>query len=164
MALLPKIDLQLRASYGSSPPCIQVSIRVYVFIFDIFWMFYSLYHTYVRICIYTHTYVSVLTALMYMYMYTHIFIYTCIYIYIHAYIYMYIYIYIYTYTWYFLNVTQCQQLFWQLPFKMLHPRNTPSRETQIPRYKFKSNQKLILNLYRETLRNLSFLILWISRV
>jgi len=49
----------------------------------------------------------------------------------------------------------------QIPQKMLHPRNPPNRETQIPRYKFKVNQNPNLNLYREIPRNLSFSI-WLD--
>jgi len=48
--------------------------------------------------------------------------------------------------------------------EMLRPRNPPDRETQIPRYKFKLNQNLNLNLYCEIPRNLSFLIWWLSGV
>jgi len=40
---------------------------------------------------------------------------------------------------------------------MLHPRDPPNPESQIPRYKFKLNQHLNLNLYREILRDLEFL-------
>ena len=39
---------------------------------------------------------------------------------------------------------------------MLHPRNPPNQETQIPRYRFKLNQNFNLNLYGEKPRNLSF--------
>jgi len=47
---------------------------------------------------------------------------------------------------------------------MLHLQYPPHRETQIPLYKFESNQQLNLNLYCEILRNLSFTIWWISGV
>jgi len=47
---------------------------------------------------------------------------------------------------------------------MLHPRNPPNPETQIPRYKFtgKWDQNLNLNLYHAMPRKLSFSIRWIS--
>jgi len=45
---------------------------------------------------------------------------------------------------------------------MLHPRNPPNRATQLPRYKFKSNQNLALNVYSERPRNPRFSIGWIS--
>ena len=45
---------------------------------------------------------------------------------------------------------------WQIPLQMLHPPSPPNPESQIPRYKFKSNQHLNLNLYREIPRNLRF--------
>jgi len=51
---------------------------------------------------------------------------------------------------------------WQFPPKMLHPRNPPDRETQIPQYRFKFNQDHMLNLCCEILRHLSFRIWWIS--
>jgi len=44
------------------------------------------------------------------------------------------------------------------------PRKTPNRETQIPRYTLKWSQNRSLNLYRETPRNLSFSIWWISEM
>ena len=44
------------------------------------------------------------------------------------------------------------------------PRNPPNQETQIPRYKYISKFKLNLNLYCETLGNLSFSMWWISGV
>jgi len=50
----------------------------------------------------------------------------------------------------------------QFPLRMLHPWNTPNRETQIPQDKFKWDQDLSLNLYCEILRNPSFSIWWIS--
>jgi len=45
---------------------------------------------------------------------------------------------------------------WSIPLKMLHPRSPPNPQTQIPRYKFKFNQHLNLNLYREIPRKLRF--------
>jgi len=51
---------------------------------------------------------------------------------------------------------------WQIPLKTLHCQNPPNRETRIPRYKFKSNWNLNLNLDREILKNLSFSIWSIS--
>jgi len=39
---------------------------------------------------------------------------------------------------------------------MLHPRNPPNRETQIPRYTLKLHRNLTLNLCHEIPRNLSF--------
>ena len=51
---------------------------------------------------------------------------------------------------------------WQFPLKMPHPRNPLNPETQNPRYKFKLNHNLNLNLYREIPRNLRFSIWWIS--
>jgi len=47
---------------------------------------------------------------------------------------------------------------------MVHFPNPPNPETQIPQYKFKWSQGLNLNLYRETPRNLSFSIWWVSGV
>jgi len=44
----------------------------------------------------------------------------------------------------------------------LHSPNPPNRETRIPQYKLKANQNLILHLYREILRTLSFSMWWIS--
>jgi len=51
---------------------------------------------------------------------------------------------------------------WPLPLRMKHPRDPPNRETWISRYRFKLNQNLDLNLYREIQRNLSFPIWQIS--
>ena len=42
------------------------------------------------------------------------------------------------------------------PRNMLHPRNPPNQETQIPRCKFKLNKNHNLNWYREIPRNLCF--------
>jgi len=50
---------------------------------------------------------------------------------------------------------------WQIPLKSLHPRNLLNPESQIPRYKFKLNQNLNLNLYRKMARTLSFSI-WLT--
>jgi len=47
----------------------------------------------------------------------------------------------------------------QSPLTMLHSRERPNPETQIPRYSFKSNQNL--NVYREIIRDVSFWIWWI---
>ena len=44
---------------------------------------------------------------------------------------------------------------WQFPLKMLHPHNPPNPDTQISRYKFKLDQDLSLDWYREIPRNLS---------
>ena len=61
----------------------------------------------------------------------------------------------------FSNILKCRRippclLQWQIPLKMLQPRNPPNLETEIPRYKFTFNQNLHLTLYREIPRNLSF--------
>ena len=50
---------------------------------------------------------------------------------------------------------------WQVPLQILHPRNPPNPEPQIPLYKFKLYQSINLNLYRAMLRNLSISICWI---
>jgi len=73
----------------------------------------------------------------------------------HTYIYIYLLIYAYMHV-----IDICAEI-WQIPLKLLHPRNPPHPETQIPRYKFKWNQDLNLNLYREIPRNLSF---WIDGI
>jgi len=50
---------------------------------------------------------------------------------------------------------------WQIPPKTLPPRNPPNRKTRDPRYKFRWNQNLNWNLYREIPRTLNFSIWWI---
>jgi len=85
---------------------------------------------------YTHTYMST-------YVYTYIFIYVCMYIRLKrgAFVPR--------------NKTDEKlkqywfaEMRWQFPLKMMDPRHPPNREPQIPRYKFKLNQNLNLNLYR----------------
>jgi len=51
-----------------------------------------------------------------------------------------------------------------IPLKVLHPRNPPNPQTQIPRHKFNWNQNLRLNLHSEILRTLSVSMWWISGV
>jgi len=55
-------------------------------------------------------------------------------------------------------------IIWQFPLKMLHPRNPPNREIRIPRYNFKLNQNLDLDLFRKIPRKSSFSIWWISGI
>ena len=48
----------------------------------------------------------------------------------------------------------------QIPLKILHPRNLPNPETQIPRYEFEQNRNLNLTVNCETPKHLSFWIWW----
>ena len=115
-------------------------------------------HTYEYTCIYTYTYVPVYICIckytytcMYMYicMYTHVQTVRCLY---HRKV---------------LDsmfssrviVSRISQL-WQIPLKMLHPRNQPNPITQIPWNKSKWSPNSNLNLYRQIPRNLSFSIWW----
>jgi len=99
-----KNDLQLKASYKSSPPCRENTNTIHTFcvsptlsgnvfachkLSSLTFIYIHIY-MYVHICIYIHIYI-------YMYIYMHVYIYTCIYIYpcIHGYIYMYMYMYTY---------------------------------------------------------------------
>ena len=73
------------------------------------------------------------------------------YIYICLYIYIYIYIYV-LYIYFISRISVCLEhylVLWQFLLKILHSRNPPNPEPQIPRYKFKSNPNLNLNSYHE---------------
>ena len=62
----------------------------------------------------------------------------------------------------FLSYERNLQVVWQFPLKMLHPRNPPNQESQIPWYLVVQIQSGFLVWFESVTRNLSFWTWWIS--